>query len=438
MVAPWGFGELDPSYGGNPALASMRLVAACILMVALTGCATLEDVAPADARPSPATVQRPVVVAVLDSGVNPYHAAFAVPSGGIDWPEVEAIPIAPGTAGEDWASRVDADQELWAGLQPATLYRIEGTRLMSISFGTGSDGTLVLDRNGHGTHTSSIVARDAPQVVIVMVQVDLRVCTDDPSCLADASVADAMEWVAEQPWIDVVSVSIALPGNFPDQAALHPDAARYVAASRRAWESGKLVVTCAGNDPSAAITDYFDGPPWIITVGGAQASTGGETTLASRGVDVAGNFSTLVASHTSLDETIVEVGTSLATPGVAATLAEAIRIGKDLPPPGIERRDALRTALNATAVTFSPAQWTPSAPEPTLNGIHSTTNPVLLEGPQMGWGYVDASMAPQLAEAASGVGASVDAASPRALWQERWQGARVAYWSSLSTGVLHP
>lgn len=405
----------------------MKWAFAWVLAASLAGCLSPDSQTAASLAVTSEPTQRPVVVALIDTGINPYHEAFAAPAGGFALPEADAIPARLSTAGEDWKSRVEADKGLWDGLESGTLYRFEGTRIMAISFGDRG-GPVILDPVGHGTHTSSIVARDAPHALLVMVQVDSRICVEDPSCLVRPSMVAGMAWAAEQPWIDVISVSMGVPGNAPDPAALHPNVAQYVAASRKAWESGKLVVNGAGNDPSVTLTDFFDGPAWVICVGGAQASNHGETTLAARGVDVVADFATRVADPESLNDTGESAGTSLSTPAVAAALAEAIRLGPGLPPLGVERRDALRAALNATAVPFSATQWTPTAPEPTFNGVFSSTNPTLLGGVQGGWGYVDASLAPLIAQAASTNGSHDAVATPRALWQTQWQAARVAYW----------
>lgn len=342
---------------------------------------------------------RPVVVALLDSGVNAAHVAFAG-SGA--------------TSATEWAAAFGAEPIPIPGANPQEsplererLYALNGTRVFGISFGFDST-PVILDARGHGTGTASLVARDAPGALIVMVQVEGKGCTFDAdvSCFVDDSVARGMEWAAAQPWIDIISVSIGMPANKPRAEPLEPEAERYLTASRAAVASGKLVVNSAGNDPTVSHTDYFDGPPWIIAVGGANMSQRGASTQGSLMVDVVANFTESVAVADGAEGYTLTSGTSLSTPIVAATLARALSIANDAgwgpdatdEPLSPARAAALRGALNATAVAWGPTDFSPPDPSvPPLEALQSSSIPILAAGTQDGWGFAHAGLAEAIA-----------------------------------------
>lgn len=155
-------------------------------------------------RPAAAVVAPPpVVVALIDSGINPYHPAFRDRTRADQHPS-EYIPNYP-----DWiqplrltldaptmAAALEADAEVWATVRPGTLYWVPGTRIVGwISFGaggtrcdgifpdvppangplsTGCEERTLLDDHGHGTMTASRAAGEgtslAPDARIVSIE----------------------------------------------------------------------------------------------------------------------------------------------------------------------------------------------------------------------------------------------------------------------------
>ncbi|MFA5862922.1 MAG: hypothetical protein WDA16_14615, partial [Candidatus Thermoplasmatota archaeon] len=118
----------------------------------------------------------PVVVAVVDSGTNPYHEMFR--AAGIRWQDlgIENLSIQRIALNESLDQDVAQDHRFWQSLARHELVAFEGTRIMAISFSKDTQHPLVLDQIGHGTATSSLVARTAPSVVVLMVQVDGNFC----------------------------------------------------------------------------------------------------------------------------------------------------------------------------------------------------------------------------------------------------------------------
>lgn len=383
------------------------------------------------------------VVAIIDSGVNPYHAAFAVGSpSAMAWIGNLGIPSVPVRLAQEgsYDNRVQQDESFWETTERGQVYAFEGTRLAAVSFSQRTE-PFVLDTNGHGTAVASLVAREASDAAIVMIQVDGAFCATrgDTECLLDPTIAEAMQWAAEQDWIDVVSVSIAIPANAPDDPRIHPEMKAYLDATRQAHDRGKVIVNGAGNQPVPPLTDYINGPPWIVAVGGFEGEARGEATLASKGVDVVANFSEQVALKDSVDGYEQNEGTSLATPIVAGTLAQALALNwrnGDVAlaaEPSTVVRQRLRDALNVSAESVSATEWRPADPtntsRPPLRSL-----PVLLPVGQIGWGYVHGGLAGKIAETLAG-SAEVPAEKQQVkAYQEAWQDIRESYWGTASQG----
>lgn len=371
----------------------------------------------------------PLVVALLDSGVDPYHAVFA---DGRDWSgrlPPGATPVHLAAEGS-YEERLRADGPTWASLEPGRLYWFVGTRLLAVSVVDGAEPP-VLDAVEHGTATASVAARAAPDVLLLMVQVDARSCLlgGDPRCGIDPSVARGMEWAAAQPWIDVISTSIALPGNVHDPEALHPEARAYVEASRRAHEAGKLVLNAAGNTATPTLADYLSGPPWVVAVGGAEPHPHGRALTSSHGTDVVSDYTWQVADAGTLDGWSWAGGTSFAAPSVAGTLAAALGLLGEPATPDLAPR--LRQAMNLSARPFDAAGWDPTRPtaNDTMRALFSQSVPVVAHGPQAGWGYVGPDAAAEIARrVAQGDAGMTEQQEEVARQQAAWQSLRERAW----------
>ena len=411
---------------------STRVTPALLLaLVGLAGC--IDEGHPGSVEASVAANDRPggPVIALIDTGINPYHEAFrAAPGKGVEahaagW-GAEVVPLA---AEGDLPDRLEADKAVWDALEPGKLYAFAGTRVLGISLSRSTDDAYLYDAVGHGTETMSVAAREAPEAVLVMIQVDVRWC---PSrCLAPLPLAPALEWVAAQPWIDVVSISVAYPGNVPQPSAANPDAQPALAASRKVADSGKMIIAAAGNHVVPSLQMYVEGPPWIVAVGGAQAKPHGEATFASRGVDVVANYSEWTAHPRSIDGMWWSFGTSYAAPGVAAVMAQALQMardqgGVDSVPPAL-----LRAALNATGAHFAATAWNPTSQptNQTTANLASTHLPVVFAPAQMGWGYVDGGMAREIARRVLEQDFSMPPEKAQtAAYMAQWQSLREEYW----------
>lgn len=416
------------------------------------------------ARGDPAEGARPVVVAVVDSGIDPYHALFALPPGAPDAYELigaslGAVPLEITREGS-WEERAGADMPMWRNVTPGTLYAIRGTRILAVSFaelaGAPDGGAVfrtpddfrILDGAGHGTVVAAMVQKAAPESVVVMVQADGYFCAlvTQTDCLLAPSLAAGLEWIAGEAWIDVVSTSVGIPGNPPVTRGLAPELDRAVEATRAAHDAGKLVVAAAGNTPGPSAFGTFQGTPWTIAVGGAfQQRNASAPSANSLTIDVAADYGVIGPVAGTLDETSDTSGTSFAAPYVAGTLAEAVRILRERA--GHERgivegalvdaggvrltRTELRDALNATARIPRAADWSPPEPSTDPFDLIPAEAPVLVGPAQLGWGIVVDGLAPELADVALGGTPSEDAGKDvAARYQAQQFAAREAYWDA--------
>ncbi|HLE95894.1 MAG TPA: S8 family serine peptidase, partial [Candidatus Thermoplasmatota archaeon] len=355
-----------------------------------------------------------VVVALADSGINPYHETYRRP--GIQLPLDELANASDGalpreielTFGADHAANVAADAADWAGIGERELVWFKDTNVLGISIGTLAQvgGTRVLDdpsggatgdAGGHGTATSDTVLDAWPDAIVVMVE--------NSNGIPDDGIPEAFKWAIAQPWIDVISGSLGMPANVPEPIFLM----QVAALQRDAWASGKLWVESAGNDPSFLPTDSLDGSPWVISVTGSQE--GGEAKEINSGylyADVASNFTVEAARYDSVDADASISGTSFSCPTVAGTLAGAIHelrrasgwtggieAGELVPPTDVANAD-LRNAMNKTAL-YHPF-------EGYLFGIHSGGDhglTPLAPWTQVGWGHVDGTFVEDIVDVVS-------------------------------------
>lgn len=300
-----------------------------------------------------------VVIAFVDSGINPYHQDFRAPefnhhpSKYIEgYPkDAPALKLALDVAdkkGYEAARKADALE--WPKVQASKLQWFPGTRVIGgISIGAGGSGAFpefpILDENGHGTGVASVAAGQYfgsnPNALIVMVE-----------GLGGAS----LEWATSQKWIDIVSNSWGNIGNLPLGSAQ---------TSKEATERGQTVAFASGNgasntnsstafpadgpvedpckcktpDSNPSLTSPYGGPSWVLTVGAVSPINGQAHWWHSIPVDVssfgskwraAGAFGVKIQPK---DEDNIETrdfgGTSCATPVTAGVLSAVIEAARE-------------------------------------------------------------------------------------------------------------
>lgn len=146
-----------------------------------------------------------VVVAVIDTGVNPYHKEFAeaydfsdpadyIPGYPKDVGVLDlSVFSSPASSAAQDRNRDSKDAKVWSDTASQKLYRINNTKIIGlIGFDAGG-----LPGSGHGTMTASRatgnnISTGGAAIRLVMVK--------------GFNVA-AINWAASQPWIDIISIS---------------------------------------------------------------------------------------------------------------------------------------------------------------------------------------------------------------------------------------
>ena len=247
-------------------------------------------------------------IAIIDTGIDAEHETLAA------------------NLGDGWAADgAECDADACSGRGP---------------FGGGNDIEECIepwdDDHDHGTHCAGTAAAadDGQGVLGVAPDATLhavKVLACDGSGDWDG-VAAGIEWAADHPEIDVLSMSLG-----GDHSEVIQDAVEY------ADQQGKVQVAAAGNDgPCTDCVGYPAAYDEVIAVSATDeddeladfSSTGPEVELAAPGVDV--------LSTIPRDDYEVFSGTSMACPHVSGAVATLVGAGYDLD----EIRDLLKEAAD--------------------------------------------------------------------------------------------
>ncbi|MHB8605520.1 MAG: S8/S53 family peptidase [Thermoplasmatota archaeon] len=393
--------------------------------VAISGCLQA-PVAPGahDVTTGSMVSARPVI-AVLDSGISPYHLVFRDPNGTADAASrfrdattgARPVEVPLDLAAASYASALAADTSSWNGLRAGVLYHFTGTRVLAIAFPSSSPPQpLIRDLVGHGTQTAGTAAAGAQDAWILMVQVPLDGVTtgtlEQDHQLADVQITNAMRWVTKQPWVDVVSLSFGAQRGAPA-----PTDDAFAKIVHTAVDLGKVVIAAAGNSPLPDLGDPYDASPWSIIASGADPKPNGRTLSSGSMLDVVAPFTAKVPREDSFDGYRWVDGTSFSAPAVAGEIArviESVRAawGPERPPPtgalafsptGTRLTPwRVRDALNASAKYWNTTDWNPTRPQSEDNSSTNTTillvvganapAPPVAPWTLMGWGFVDHSV----------------------------------------------
>lgn len=300
-----------------------------------------------------------VVIAIVDTGINPYHRAYKRPDL-VAHPStyIEGFPKnAPAlglTFGKDYKKAREADKKkVWSKADFFKLYWIPGTNIIGAYSTTPplppepvvgdpkAPRTVdpIIDDNGHGTMTSSVAAGAVygsnPDALIVMVQ----------------GYDKGFEWAAKQPWIDMISSSwgdpAAVPYNkniprigqpetpepFVNETVGDRDSRTYESSGPFVLRDGRTACFSAGNGATrtgAAYDRYSSirptgGPSWVVTVGAASPRNDQDYGWHSIPVDIASyGLHVPAAASDSVDGEQEGTGTSSATPIACGVFSKAL------------------------------------------------------------------------------------------------------------------
>lgn len=282
------------------------------------------------------------VIAINDTGINPYHLEFSA----LTYPDPDVLALTrnftrhpseyipgypttaralPITLGQGYFPA--ADEPLWTPdfITAGELYWIPGTKIIGAIEASGSTGVTsgedvhpILDDNGHGSGSASVSTGNrygyCPTCLLLVVEA------------LDESVA------AQFPWVDISSNSFGYIAGAPLGPVVGPNE-----ATRQAVERGQTVLFAAGNGVGNAfdvpISTYGSdqtGPDWNITVGAIRRDN--ERGIVGDGIPVHlsawGDGNLPSACRTGTVSQCAFGGTSAATPytaGIFGTVLTEIR-----------------------------------------------------------------------------------------------------------------
>jgi hypothetical protein len=273
------------------------------------------------------------VIAIIDSGINPYHSEFrderfqAHPAQYVSGFPATAQRLDLALDAATFKEATVRDEATWSNVATRTLYWIPGTRIIGAISMDPYGSIPILDEDGHGTATAS----DAVGATVGPCPECLVVIIEGPG-------EAALDWAFRQPWIDAVSnswtfcVPLSIAGCAVDPGVI-PEVLYDPEPTRRAVEAGQEILFSAGNGvlnafdvPQPTYLHSQTGPDWILTVGSADATNSARTFGTGRPFDVTSyGVNWRGASHQSMNSIRSFSGTSAATPIVAGAYGEVLR-----------------------------------------------------------------------------------------------------------------
>ncbi|MDP9142592.1 MAG: hypothetical protein M3O62_17610, partial [Pseudomonadota bacterium] len=304
--------------------------------VEFSGTATIvvaeED--PLDGIPSAPNRPR-VIVADIDSAINPYHAAFytggpiygATTPASVTREVLEALGVPPEnvvqlTRTGNFAADVAADQEFWDSVVPGELYYFKGTNVIATSrVGPGLPALKPsAEKSAHGLGTSAAVLGANPAAILLFVETE-----------GDLGNDAAHELAFLDPDVDIITTSygVSIPGTgipLPETRAFNDT---YESVVLR----GKLHFSSGGNGPGLTPTRAGAGPWWSIGVSGIEeGSSEGDTLLSGLFPDFVSDFTQTLPycmdCETGLEEFVA--GTSFSTPRAAGVASKVLLRARQL------------------------------------------------------------------------------------------------------------
>jgi hypothetical protein len=291
--------------------------AACALTAATLALPLLPGAAQALSPVPPAPIPR-VVVAVIDTGFNPYHEYFH--KGGTLYGNKAPSSVTPAVLKEfgidkdhiirvrrtgDFASDFAKAKAQFDAIEKGEPYWFAGTNVIGVSF-LEDKQRLRPDGNAstHGIGTAAAVLTANPDAIVVAVE--------------DMSEASE-EWAFTHPAVDIVSTSYGPATSVPTLSHLSNSYTGVV-------ENGKVHFGASANDPTYSGLDATSGPWWSIGIAGfEEGASQGRQVSSGQVPDFVGDFTQTLPYCRNCEEGLRDVGgTSFATPRSAGTFSKIL------------------------------------------------------------------------------------------------------------------
>lgn len=343
-----------------------------------------------------------VVVAVVDSALNPYHAFFY--AGSPIYPDAAPTAVTAEVLAElgvvaadqvqltrsgDLAADLATDAAFWNRVERNRPYWFKGSNIVAISGCEEPFRPLQpqADKNPHGTGTSAAMLKANPEAVLLFFE----------ACeMPTGPDAEALEYVLGHPAVDLLSFSynFGLPTTEPG-------------SYRGVVELGKLVFQAAGNYPIPVLYQGGAGSWWTIGVSGIDERAGGQTVSAALLPDFVANFTDSLPFCMDCEDARLTIsGTSISTPQAAGLaskiLLEArrrlghtggIRLENGQPAvmavgatQRISNWDLRRALEEAAYVSYAPGDYTPPTPVADVPPVNAIPINPMAPWLQLAWG----------------------------------------------------
>lgn len=267
----------------------LALSALCVLLAACGGSTEL------DAQKAAENAAPRVVVAVIDSAMNPYHEYFhagspiyknSAPSSVT--PEVLAelgVPpenIITLTRSGNMSKDKKADEAVWKKVRRGRPYWFKGTNLVGVSF-SGQPFLVPSaanpEKNPHGVGTSAAVLIANPEAIILFVETWDSLANDD-----------SHKYAFLHPAVDIISTSYGI--SIPNTGFPLPEASTFLATFDSVVKMGKMHFSSGGNGPGLTPFRAGAGPWWSIGVSGIEEDDSEGKSILS------GNFPDFISDFT--------------------------------------------------------------------------------------------------------------------------------------------
>lgn len=269
-----------------------------------------------------------VVVAVIDSAINPYHEFYHANSAVYPGcapssvtPEVLAeIGVPPENVIEltrtgNIIKDKKTDEAQWKKVRRGKPYWFKGTNVIGISF-SGEPYLLPTSdpaKNPHGVGTSATVLTANPDAIILFVET-----WDDLANDASHSYAFL------HPAVDIVSTSYGI--SIPNTGFPLPEASAFLATFDSVVHLGKMHFSSGGNGPGLTPFRAGAGPWWSIGVSGIEEQDSeGKSLLSGNFPDFVSDFTQDLPYCTDCERGTRSVGgTSFSTPRAAGVASKVL------------------------------------------------------------------------------------------------------------------
>ncbi len=260
-----------------------------------------------------------VVVADLDSAINPYHAFYYRRPSVVTREVLAELGVKPEnvvklTRTGSFARDVAADAGFWSSVKRGETYHFVGTNIVATSLANSAPYLKpTTAKNAHGVGTSGAVLTANPDAIILFVEAN------------DAlGSAESHRFAFRHPAVDIVTTSYGV--SFASGLLPAPEYRTFEHSYEGVVGRGKLHFSSAGNGPGVSALRAGAGPWWSIGVSGIEEDTSeGDTLLSGNLPDFVSDFTQTLPYCTNCETGMTSVsGTSFSTPRSAGITSKLL------------------------------------------------------------------------------------------------------------------